>query len=708
MYVISKICISFCVKCACSFGETFGMDAHRMQRGDGRKEGEGEKKGGDCMAHLTMSRRSFLKTLAVTGAAAAVSSSITAPMQALAESESATAGELKHVRTCCRACGKVECGVWVTVQDGKAIKVEGDESAPQSRGHCCAKSQASMQAAYHPDRVRYPVKRTNPKGSDDPGWVRITLDEAFELTAQGLGEVVDKYGGQSVFVMCGTSRVWSLGPYQGMKQLFGTPNAHLAYQVCKGPRHWGGIMTDEMGSPWMEVEAEPKVYLQWGTAVEYSNYDTTNRTISDVAPHATWHIDVDPRVTPLGKECDTWINLRPGTDGALALGWFNWIIENEAYDDTMVRRWSNAPFLYCDDKPWLTAAKYVEGNGGIDSRTKLITEADLKEGGSPYRFMVWDENNQRLTYWDVESGKWEGETHKIPTTGSFIHHPLTGLVADAWLPDESTWADPADSAYDAYWDADNAKGAITNPLGLPKKPALFPGEVPVTLRDGVTYQCRTVWDAFHDLTSQYDWDTVEEITGVPPGKEHRGLGEVDDPRRPASRQRRHPFPAGDRPERQLHPELPRAADDELRDRQLRRARRQSGLLQKPVRRQSRALEHASGRALRRFRHHLVRSRLQLGSGGLLHAGFRAVPHRCRLPVGPTLRKQGSLRRGGHRHRQAHGRRHEAEPVLAQSQDRLHPQCRRSRCRAFPPKPLLGTMGRRELRVGRLLAGSRLE
>lgn len=236
------------------------------------------------MAQLTMSRRNFMKTMAITGAAAAVSSSAVAPMRALAEDANATAGELKHVRTCCRACGKVECGVWVTVQDGKAIKVEGDESAPQSRGHCCAKSQSSMHAAYHPDRLRYPVKRTNPKGSDDPGWVRITLDEAFELSGQGLGEVVDKYGGQSIFVMCGTSRVWSLGPYQGMKQLFGTPNAHLAYQVCKGPRHWAGIMTDEMGSPWMEVEAEPKVYLQWGTAVEYSNYDTTNRTISDVAP----------------------------------------------------------------------------------------------------------------------------------------------------------------------------------------------------------------------------------------------------------------------------------------------------------------------------------------------------------------------------------------------------------------------------------------
>jgi anaerobic selenocysteine-containing dehydrogenase len=470
------------------------------------------------MAQLTMSRRSFVKAMAVTGVAAAASANYIAPMQSLAADDtdtSSTAGEVKHVRSCCRACGKVECGVWVTVMDGKAIKVEGDESAPQSRGHCCAKSQSSIQAAYHPDRIRYPVKRTNPKGSDDPGWVRITLDEAFELSGKGLGEVVDKYGGQSIFVMCGTSRVWSLAPYQGMKQLFGTPNAHLAYQVCKGPRHWAGIMTDEMGSPWMEVEAEPKVYFQWGTAVEYSNYDTTNRTISDVRAHATCHIDVDPRMTPLGKEADIWLPLRPGTDAALALGMFNWIIENEAYDDTMVRRWSNAPFLYCDDKPWLTVGHMVEGNGGIDMRTKLITEADMVEGGSPKRFMVWDENNQRLTYWDAEAGKWEGERHKIPTTGSFIQHPLTGLVADAWLPDESTWADPADSTYDAYWDEGNEKGATTNPLGLPKRPALLPGEIEVTLRDGNTYKCRTVWDGFHDLTSQYDPETCEEVTGVP-------------------------------------------------------------------------------------------------------------------------------------------------------------------------------------------------
>ena len=89
------------------------------------------------MAQLTLTRRSFMKAMAVTGAAASLTA-VAEPMQALAEGVDADAGEVKRVRSCCRACGKVECGVWVTVRDGKVVKVEGDESAPQSRGHCCS------------------------------------------------------------------------------------------------------------------------------------------------------------------------------------------------------------------------------------------------------------------------------------------------------------------------------------------------------------------------------------------------------------------------------------------------------------------------------------------------------------------------------------------------------------------------------------------
>lgn len=479
------------------------------------------------MAKLSLTRRSFLKAAAVAGAASSVGFAA-APSAALAEGEDVSAGEIKRVRSCCRACGKVECGVWVTVQDNKVIKVEGDESNAHSRGHCCAKSQSSMLALYHPDRLRYCMKRTNPKGENDPGWVRVTLGEAFDEAGSKLKEIVDKYGGEANFAMGGTSRVWAQPPYGTLKSIFPTPNAHLAYEICKGPRHFGGILTDEIGSPWMEVEQGPLVYVQWGTASEYSNYDSTNRTVVDCSQRSYKHILVDPRMTPLGKEADVWLPLRVGTDLCLSLGWLKWILDNEAYDNAFVRRWSNGPFLWNPEEGGRTAKGwFMEMNGGVDMESRILTEADLDPAwvnqywdyeGRYQRFICWDENNNKPTYWDSEACQWEGERHKIPTTGVWIEHPYKPIISDAWLPDPSRFADPADPSFDAYWNEGNEGGKKSNPAGLPKNPALFPGGVEVVLKDGSTIKAGTVWEAFSDSLEKYTLDYVEEVTEVPAEK----------------------------------------------------------------------------------------------------------------------------------------------------------------------------------------------
>ncbi len=157
------------------------------------------------MGKLNLSRRTFAKLTAATAATAVVGCAV--PGAALAEDAEAPSrgSEIKRVRTCCRGCGKMECGVWVTVENGRAIKSEGDQSSFQSSGNHCGKGQASIQAAYHPDRIYHPLKRTNPKG-EDPGWVRITWDEAMDTIGEKFTEIIDRYGGQSIFNMCGTSR----------------------------------------------------------------------------------------------------------------------------------------------------------------------------------------------------------------------------------------------------------------------------------------------------------------------------------------------------------------------------------------------------------------------------------------------------------------------------------------------------------------------
>ena len=451
------------------------------------------------MALRTMTRRTFAKLAAATGIAATIGTTAVGGT-ALAEGEpnEATSGT-KRIRSCCRGCGKMECGVWVTVQDGRAIRIEGDESAFQSMGHCCSKSQSSMQAAYHPDRLYYPMKRTAARGEDDPGWVRISWDEALATIAQKLQECIDRYGGEAIFGMSGTSRIWGMFAYGALGQLVGSPNMAIPWQVCKGPRHWSAAMTSLFQGSWMEMVARPKVYVAWGTAPELSNYDDSCRTMVDVCRNADKHIIVDPRMTNLGKEADLWLNLRPGTDGAMALAWNNVVVNHDLIDDLFVKKWTNAPFLKCDDIEPDGGEKYRFASGTYELKTTLLKESDIKEGGSKDRFMVWDNLNNRLTWYDSVTGMWEGEDWKPPTAGKEAQqdHLVPG-VSQGWVLDPT-----------GFSVADGFEREID--------PALF-GEFDVTLKDGRTVKVRPVWEMFCEHLEDYTPEKVAEITGVPAEK----------------------------------------------------------------------------------------------------------------------------------------------------------------------------------------------
>ena len=353
------------------------------------------------MGNLTMSRRTFVKTAAITGAAAAAFGASTHTALAEETYSSVSGNDTVAVKTCCRGCGKMECGVKVIVQNGRAIRVEGDEGAFQSMGNCCTKSQSSIQAAYHPDRLHYPMKRTNPKG-EEPGWQRISWDEAMQSIVDNFMDIKAKHGGEAIACQVGTSRIWCMHSESILKNMLETPNNVEAWQICKGPRHFATTMVSQFAMSWMETITRPKVYVQWGGASELSNYDDSCRTTVDVASRADVHISVDPRMANMGKEADYWQHLRPGTDGALALAWTNVIIEKKLYDDLYVKKWTNAPFLVCEDmEP--SGFPTVRTDGSYwDVKTALLKESDIKEGGSPYKFLVYDNNWEKLKAEGVE------------------------------------------------------------------------------------------------------------------------------------------------------------------------------------------------------------------------------------------------------------------------------------------------------------------
>lgn len=80
-------------------------------------------------------------------------------------------------------------------------------------------------------------------------------------------DVKERYGGESLFAMLGTSRVWSMAGAMAFRQLFNTPNNIAAFEICKGPRHMATMMISEMAFSWQAIVEHPRVYVQWGGRV---------------------------------------------------------------------------------------------------------------------------------------------------------------------------------------------------------------------------------------------------------------------------------------------------------------------------------------------------------------------------------------------------------------------------------------------------------
>src|SRR5213075_2176381 len=76
------------------------------------------------------------------------------------------------------------CGVLITVDEGKAVKIQGDPAHPVTRGFLCAKVTKYLDRVYSPDRVLYPMRRIGPKGSSDPVARTLLSEQMSDMSAR--------------------------------------------------------------------------------------------------------------------------------------------------------------------------------------------------------------------------------------------------------------------------------------------------------------------------------------------------------------------------------------------------------------------------------------------------------------------------------------------------------------------------------------------
>ena len=306
------------------------------------------------------------------------------------------------------------CGSIAVVEDGRFVALEPNPTHPTGKA-LCAKGRAAPELVYHTDRLLYPLKRTRPKGDPDPGWQRISWDEALDETAARLSQIAAEHGPESVvFSVVSPSTSASEDSLPWIERLinaFGSPNLCGAMELCGWGRYQATTYTFGASVPgvFMPDLEHAGCILFWGYNPNLARLCHATATLEAVKRGARL-IVVDPRRTGIAKKADLWLQVRPGTDAALALGIAGVMIERGWYDRDFIRDWTNGPLL-------------VRSEDG-----RFLVESDLSADGSPNRYVAWSEELGRPVPYNPETGRYDEEKTQPALFGVFTIKTLQGEV----------------------------------------------------------------------------------------------------------------------------------------------------------------------------------------------------------------------------------------------------------------------------------------
>jgi anaerobic selenocysteine-containing dehydrogenase/NADPH-dependent glutamate synthase beta subunit-like oxidoreductase len=223
-----------------------------------------------------------------------------------------------------------------------------EEGAILEAGRCfrcgCPRRAGAEEFIYHPDRVRFPLKRIGERGENK--WQRITWEQALDEIADQLKNIKERYGPESLMITSGTGRTTMWAQWRFLN-LFGSPNSVGEGNVCYGPamasaasilgwtlRHRTSLLI-ERGPDGKPLS---KSILLIGINPQQA-YLRLWKSVQDAKKLGTKIIVIDPRKTRMAELADLYLQPRPATDTALLLGMVNVIVEEGLFDKEFVQKW---------------------------------------------------------------------------------------------------------------------------------------------------------------------------------------------------------------------------------------------------------------------------------------------------------------------------------------------------------------------------------
>ncbi len=216
------------------------------------------------------------------------------------------------------------CAFLYHVEDGKLVEVAGDPDHPMTRGGLCVKLKDYAEHHYNPDRLLYAMKRTGPKGSGQ--FQRISYNEALAEIKKRWTDIIAKYGSQAIMNHCYLGN--RLGATIGEK-CYCESGSSTAWIMTVGPT--GGLDVESL--------AYSKYIIVWAMNMLSTNLHAWP-FILEARKKGAKIVVIDPIRTRTAKQADWHVQIRPGTDGALALGMMNVIIAEDLVDHDYVEKYA--------------------------------------------------------------------------------------------------------------------------------------------------------------------------------------------------------------------------------------------------------------------------------------------------------------------------------------------------------------------------------
>lgn len=371
------------------------------------------------------------------------------------------------VPTYCPLCVS-RCGARAQVTDGAFVALLPDPSHPTGKA-LCLKGKAAPEIVSHRSRLLHPLKRTNPKGSADPGWQQITWDEALDTVAERLSALAASSGPASVGFSTSSPSTSAISDavdwVQRLIRCFGSPNYCGYMELCGWGRYMAPLYTFGASVPGVYLPDLDNAgcILFWGYNPSVARLAHATSTAAAVARGAKLVV-VDPRKAGLAAKADHWLRVRPGTDAALALSLTHVLMEKGWYDADFVREWTNAADEVDGRSVWdLLAARCAEYPPDVAAEITGVPAADIVAAARtiwearPLAFYTWSGLEQH-----------SGTTQTVRAVN--VLYALTGSldVPGGNVLFEAVPSNPIDGAEFLSESRPPAVGLETRPLGPPR------------------------------------------------------------------------------------------------------------------------------------------------------------------------------------------------------------------------------------------------